>query len=234
MKRSKEKNEEKRPLSCPFCGAPQRMSVPPGTIQINCEYCGGVILIPPWLGGKTLRCDHHPERLAIGICNDCGRSFCPECLRIYHLKTRDTETTLYLDTACLRKRHAGKASETIGAGILLLVFGVFSALVSVAVGILAIISAVAIIAYAFRRSREMPTESTVDEVLMERARIEADPALKERVNAEEVYNDLLGQYASRWGPRTGTELLREEIKGHLRQGASFAQAVKRIQARKRI
>ena len=234
MKRLKEDEEGKGLFICPFCGAPQRMIIPQGTVQINCQYCGALILVPPWMGGKTLRCTNHPERLAVGICNDCGRSFCSECLRVYHLKARDAEATLYLDTACLRKRHAEKAGETIWAGILLLAFGIFSAVVSLGIGTRIIVFAGGIIAYSVLKSRKTPTEPTVDKVLKERERIEADSALKESVDAEKLYNELLTQYVQKWGALTGTQLLREEIRGYLRQGVSFPEAVKRSHARSRI
>ena len=234
MKRLKEDEEGKGLFICPFCGAPQRMIIPQGTVQINCQYCGALILVPPWMGGKTLRCTNHPERLAVGICNDCGRSFCSECLRVYYLKARDAEATLYLDTACLRKRYAEKAGEMIWAGILLLAFGIFSAVVSLGIGTLIIVFAGGIIAYSVLKSRKAPTEPTVDKVLKERERIEADSALKESVGAEKLYNELLTQYVQKWGALTGTQLLREEIRGYLRQGVSFPEAVRRIHARSRI
>lgn len=234
MKRLKENEEEKRLFTCTFCGAPQRGIIPPGTMQVNCQYCGGLILVPPWMGGKTLRCVNHPERLAVGICNDCGRNFCPECLRIYHLKTRDTKATLYLDIDCLRKRYAEKTSKTIWVGILLLAYGIFLAIISIGVGILVIIFAGGIIAYGVFKGKEEPTESTVEEALKERERIEADSALRESVDAQKLHDELLTQYVYKWGARTGTELLREEIRAYLRQGVSFPEAVKKIHARQRI
>lgn len=210
------------------------MIISPGTMQVKCQYCGGLVLVPPWMGGKTLRCANHPERLAVGFCNDCGRNFCPVCLRIYHLETRDARATLYLDTACLRKRYAEKANKGIWVGILLLAYGIFSAFFSVGLGIVFIILASGMIAYSVLKGREKPAESTVDEVLMERERIEADSALRESVDAEKLYDELLAKYVYRWGARTGTVFLREEIRGYLRQGISFPEALQRIHARKRI
>jgi len=234
MKRLKENEEGKSLFICPFCGAPQRIVIPLGTVQVNCQYCRALILVPPWMGGETLRCTNHPERLAVGICNDCGRSFCSECLRIYHLEARDTEVTLYLDSACLRKRYAQKAGKGIWVGILLLAYGIILAMVSVEIGILFIIFAGGVIAYSLSKGRRIPTESTVDKVLMERARIEGDSALRESVDAEKLYNELLTQYVQRWGALTGTEFLREELRGYLSQGVSFPEAVKRIHVRRRI
>lgn len=234
MKRLKENEEEKELFICPFCGAPQRIVIPLGTVQVNCQYCGALILVPPWMGGKTLRCTNHPERLAVGICNDCGRSFCSECLRIYHLEARDTAATLYLDTACLSRRYAGKTDKTFWMGILLLAYGIFSAIFFVEIGILFITFAGGMIAYSVLRGKKIPTEPTVDKVLMERKRIEGDSELMESVDADKLYNELLTEYVQKWGALTGTEFLREEIRGYLSQGVSFPEAVKRIHERKRI
>jgi DNA-directed RNA polymerase subunit RPC12/RpoP len=234
MKRLKENEEGKKLFICPFCGAPQRGIIPQGTVQVNCQYCGALILVPPWMGGERLRCTNHPERLAVGICNDCGRSFCAECLRVYHLEARDAETTLYLDTACLRKRYAEKAGKTIWAGILFLAYGIFAAMISLGIGILVIIFAGGMIAYSVFKRRKIPTEPTFDKVLKERERIATDSALKEGVDAEKLYNELLTQYVQKWGALTGTQLLREEIRGYLRLGVDFPEAVRRIHTRSRI
>ncbi len=231
MKELEENKEEKRLFTCSFCGAPQRMIVPAGTIQMKCQYCGGITLVPPWMGGKTLRCGDHPERLAVGICNDCGRNFCGACLHIYHLETRYERATLYLDTACLGRRYAGKADKIVWAGLLLLAYGIFSTIFSWSLGAMIIIFAGGIIAYGVLKRRKIPTEITVDKFLMERQRIEAEPTLKKEVDAEKVYNELLTQYVDRWGASTGTILLREEIRAFLRQGLSFPDAVEKIHTR---
>jgi hypothetical protein len=174
------------------------------------------------------------ERLVVGICNDCGRSFCSECLRVYRPKARDSGATLYLDTACLRKRYAENAGKGIWAGILLLAYGIISAMICVEIGILIIIFAGAVVAYSVFKGRRIPTEPNIDKILMERERIEADSTLRESVDAEKLYNELLKQYVQRWGALTGTEFLREEIRGYLSQGVSFSEAVRRIHARSRI
>jgi len=224
---------------CPFCGAPQRMIIPDGTLQVKCPYCGGVILVPPWLGGKTVRCVNHPERLAVGVCNDCGRNFCAECLYIYNLRARDAKATLYLDQKCLRKRYAEKANKTMFSGMAIVAYGVFFSMISLAFGIFIslafgifiIICGAALIAYSIFKSREIPPEVAIGRTLMERQRIEADPRLKKAVDAEKLYNELLTEYVHKWGGRTGIDLLRSEISAYTRQGVSFPEAVNRIYAR---
>jgi DNA-directed RNA polymerase subunit RPC12/RpoP len=48
---------------CPFCGAPYRELIPVGTVQVECRYCGGTVLVPPRLGESIRRCPNHPESL---------------------------------------------------------------------------------------------------------------------------------------------------------------------------
>jgi len=67
-------------LLCPFCSAPYREFIPPGTVQVKCPYCGSTILVPPKFGGPVQRCPNHSESLAIGLCSKCYGSFCGDCL----------------------------------------------------------------------------------------------------------------------------------------------------------
>ena len=228
MKGNKEETEL---FLCPFCGAPQRMIIPEGTLQVKCPYCGGVVLVPPWMGGKTVRCGNHPERLAVGVCNDCGRNFCGECLYIYHLRTRDTKATLYLDQTCLRKRYAARANKIKFSGMAIVAYGIFLSIVFPPFGIMVIIGGAALIAYGIYKSKEPPPEVVIGKTLMERQQIEADPKLKKAVDAEKLYNELLTEYVNKWGGRAGIDLLQSEISAYTRQGVSFPEAVKRIYAR---
>lgn len=70
-------------LTCPFCGAPHKETIPVGIVQVKCSYCGAEVLVPPRLGGQVRRCPNHPELLAVGLCNDCGSSFCDQCLYVW-------------------------------------------------------------------------------------------------------------------------------------------------------
>ncbi len=223
--------EETKTFLCPFCGAPQRMIIPEDTLQVKCPYCGGVVLVPPWMGGKTVRCGNHPERLAVGVCNDCGRHFCGECLYIYHLIARDAKATLYLDQTCLRKRYAEKANKIKFFGMAVVAYGLFLSIIFLPFGIIIIVCGLALIAYSIFKSKETPPEVVIGKTLTERQRIEADPKLKKAVDAEKLYNDLLTEYVNKWGGRAGIDLLQSEISAYTRQGVSFPEAVKRIYAR---
>ncbi|MEM3551977.1 MAG: hypothetical protein QXN87_04245 [Candidatus Bathyarchaeia archaeon] len=73
-------------ITCPFCGAPYRAVIPADTLQVICSYCGAIILVPPSLGGEVRQCPNHPETLAVGLCNDCGQSYCIRCLYVVDVR----------------------------------------------------------------------------------------------------------------------------------------------------
>ncbi|MGB9676925.1 MAG: hypothetical protein ACPL0C_07055 [Candidatus Bathyarchaeales archaeon] len=100
-------------LTCPFCGAPYRAIIPAGTIQVKCDYCGATILVPPRLGGAVRQCPNHPDTLAVGLCNDCGQSYCTRCLYIFNVEGGK----LHVCAKCYEKRRDMK---TVWASILLI------------------------------------------------------------------------------------------------------------------
>ncbi|MEM3725764.1 MAG: hypothetical protein QXK98_02750 [Candidatus Bathyarchaeia archaeon] len=100
-------------LTCPFCGAPYRDIIQAGTIQVKCNYCGATILVPPRLGGAVRQCPNHPDTLAVGLCNDCGQSYCTRCLYIFNVEGGK----LHVCAKCYEKRRGMK---TVWASILLI------------------------------------------------------------------------------------------------------------------
>jgi len=98
-------------LVCPFCGAPHSESIPAGVVQVKCHYCGAEVLVPPRLGGAIQRCPNHPEVLALGLCNDCGKSFCDQCLYVLEAE----QSRLNVCSKCYESRNVmGKAVSIIG------------------------------------------------------------------------------------------------------------------------
>jgi len=93
---------ERGALVCPFCGALYRGSIPSDAVQVKCKYCGGVIVVPR-LEGIVPRCPNHSDAFAIGLCNDCHRSFCERCL--YILTVTGYDVNIYVCPNCLEKRH---------------------------------------------------------------------------------------------------------------------------------
>lgn len=221
------KEEEAEPIICPFCGAPQRGYVPPDTVQLKCQYCGGIFLVPPWMGDRTYRCSNHPDRLAVGICNDCGKHFCGECLHRYTLETQSARVNLYLCPNCLKKRYIKKANEIVDVGVVLLLLGVFSALFSPPFGILFVLIGVGGITYGWFKKAETPQELNIDALQVENGKME------DEFTAEEIYSKLLTRYVYRWGAQTGIQLLKSDIMTYTRRGVSFPQAVTKIYQRQR-
>ena len=103
-------------VACPFCGAPYRDVIPAGTIQVKCKYCGVTILVPPRLGGIVRRCPNHPDTLAVGLCNDCGQSYCTRCLYVVNVDGGK----LHVCAKCYEARNSMKS---FGA-LVLLVFSI--------------------------------------------------------------------------------------------------------------
>lgn len=107
---------------CPFCGAPYRMLIPAGAVQVVCQYCKSTIFVPPRLGGVVKRCPNHPDVMAVGLCNDCDKSFCARCLYIQKLE----RGKLHICSECYQNRRKRQAG-----GLIVLAF------VSIAIGLVA-------------------------------------------------------------------------------------------------
>ena len=231
-------DNESRPLICPFCGAPQRGYVAADTLQVKCEYCGGVFLTKPSIEGE-FRCSNHPQKLAIGTCNDCARSFCGDCLHYYALETERERASLYLCPDCLRRRHAEKADVGVYAGLAALAVGFLLVILGEPVllvfGVLTVVFGVGMVVYAGYQRGQEPEELTISQVREEkeqrRAAVEDSGGVD--VDVEELYNQLVAQYATRWGAMEGIQTLQEEIQAYIRHGESFEIAVERIYQRQK-
>lgn len=227
---------ESRPLICPFCGAPQRGYVPADTLQVKCQYCGGVFLTKPSIEGE-FRCSNHPQKLAVGTCNDCARSFCGGCLHYYALETERDRASLYLCPDCLRRRHAEKADTGIYVGLLFVFVGFLLVIIGLPVspvlGLVVVVFGVGMAIYGSHQRGQTSGESTISELREEKEKRRAEVADSGGVDTEELYNELLTQYATRWGASQGIQLLQEEIQAFIRHGESFETAVEKIYRRQK-
>lgn len=107
-------------FTCPFCGAPYRTLIPAGGVQVKCQYCGGNVLVPPRLGGELQRCPNHPDVLAIGLCNECGKSYCDRCLYIYGVRGGK----LHLCSECYDEKRGWIFPAAFAAIMIMSIFGV--------------------------------------------------------------------------------------------------------------
>ncbi len=185
------------------------------------------------MGRRGYRCFNHAEILAIGKCNDCGESFCGDCLHVYTLDTEGARAILYLCPSCLRKRHVEKAVGVIYFGIIFLLFGICTALASIPFGVLIALIGVGTIIYGSVKREGKFEELTLDQLQAEKEKTKAELATVEEIGSEEIYNKLLTQFVNRWGVRTGIELLESEIMAYTRHGVSFQEAVKNVYQRQR-
>ncbi len=112
-------------FTCPFCGAPYKELIPAGAVQVECQYCRATILVPPRLGGAVKRCPNHPDVLAVGLCNDCGNSYCERCLYIHKVKQGNSPVLrvweIHLCSQCYSGRQKRKVVGAIIATMFMLI-----------------------------------------------------------------------------------------------------------------
>jgi hypothetical protein len=236
--------KETKDIRCPFCGAPYKKLVPPNALQLKCDYCGATFHTPPKLGVEIPQCRNHHERFATGICNDCGESFCSECLKAFPLFTEHARAMLYLCPNCLRKRNLDKVDATVLTGTLFLIAGVLLLGASLAFGsfywplaVFMVFVGVVWVWYAVGKRNEIPPE-IISETMPETgiAEEEETGAGSDEVEAEEagrLYDQLFTKYVEHWGIQTGAQLLESEIKAYTWHGDTYAQAIKKVADRQK-
>lgn len=222
---------ETEPVKCPFCGAPYREIIPADVVQVKCKYCGGVFHVPPTIEAEVPRCVNHPEKVAVGMCNDCGQSFCGDCLHAYKLSARGESATLYLCPDCLKARYNSKIRGYIIAGAFMLLMGVFFTIASPVPGVLILVFGLVSLFYGVSSRSGAVQESTVDELKDEQEKKKAELAENEGVDSDSMYDELVARYENHWGPSLGIQLLDDEINACMRHGQSFPEAVMAVYRR---
>jgi hypothetical protein len=216
---------EAEPIKCPFCGAPYTDVIAADVVQVKCKYCGGMFQVPQTIGAQLSRCLNHPEKVAVGICNNCGQSFCGTCLHAYRLATRDTSATLYLCPDCLKKLYDKKVQGYIYAGALMLLMGLLFTIVVPLPGVILLVFGLVSIFYGFSGKSGAIEEKTIDESKAEQEKRKAEAAEYDGLDFEAMYDELVTRYASHWGASEGLQVLDEEINAYVRHGQSFPEAV---------
>jgi len=214
-------------FTCPFCGAPYRGVVPSDVVQVGCQYCGGMILVPPELGGSVHRCPNHPEALAIGLCNDCGKSYCSHCLHIYTVE----HARLYVCPNCLRARLNKQVQSLFLIGLILFLSGLFLLPVSLVWSILWIaFLSIPVIAYGLYRMTHPAGKPTVFDEIEAPTIYEEKEALKKGTNldARKLYKKMLLEYSIRWGSISGKMMLNSRINAYLKRGFDREEAIRRV------
>jgi hypothetical protein len=233
------KREEPSTIRCPFCGAPHRETIPYGAVQLRCEYCGA-IFVPNILSQAIYRCANHPDVIAVGKCNDCGRNFCEQCLNVYDIYDtafRSELAKLYLCPDCLKRRYVNRADAAMLGGVLLLLVGVLTLAVFASVapfgsvvflGFPAALGAVFLL-YGLWQKTNIPQDKTIRELrVQDERRREGMLTTDNDLEADDAYNKLIALYANKWGALEGLEFLESELAAHVRNGDTFPEAVKKV------
>jgi hypothetical protein len=217
-------------VRCPFCGAPYKNPIPTDALQLKCDYCGATFRTPPQIGVEIPECVNHPERYAVGVCNDCGQNFCKECLHTYNLRPMQSDSAvLYLCPDCFKKRYLSRAKGHVVSGIMIITMGAFFTFIALPFALVIMIG-VAQVLYGFSQISEASEKlGTVSQ--RPEAKETTEPSNVEEADAEELYDELLNKYIEHWGARDGAEFLDNEIKAYTWAGASFEEAVKRVYER---
>jgi len=223
--------ERKEPLVCPFCGAPQTEIVPAGAVQLKCQYCGGIIVVPPALGDNAYRCPNHPQKLATTRCNDCSGAFCDSCINSYELRYREGGANLFLCRDCLHKRETEKARGGILVGAFVMALGsALTLLVIQPVGIFGILAGAGFLAYGFWLRSEVGKVSP-EGLLASAEGPGKKPEVEDSFDVDKAYDKLLSYYVNHWGAQSGIALLEGEIRSYLLHGERFPEAVRKIYTR---
>jgi len=200
-------------LVCPVCGAPYRETIPVEVAQVKCHYCGASIVIP----ATAPRCPNHPGLIAGVSCNDCGRSFCRDCLSPYFVQGQDDSGTLYLCNSCLAKRNVEKAQYPLLVGVFTLILGVFILLISPVEGILWIaFLAVPITVYGIVKSRRVFRQE--DLTYIER---KPEPSFRQ------IEAKVVSEYTKAYRVHASV-LLENRLKSYMKDGMRYEEAMRKL------
>jgi len=209
---------------------------------VKCKYCGGTFDLKSRAELEVARCANHLDRAAVGLCNDCGDSFCTECLKTYKLATRGEGMTSNLCPKCFAARNSNKVWGLLVVGAIFsligLVFLVFNALMFASYGaphssywMLVPIVQVAgfmvpglgILLYGFHLHSRIIEDAPAKDVGSEGEK-DGEASDDIEFNGKAMYAILLRRYGSRFG-LSAKEVLDNEIRARIRQGESYEKAV---------
>jgi len=219
-------SDDVKAIRCPFCGAPYKKIIPSLTAQLVCDYCGATFRTPASMAGDAPRCQNHPERYAVGKCNDCGGEFCSDCLQTYDFNTRDGSATLYLCPDCLQARTSAKYNSYILSGIAFTLIGLVLSIAVWPAGILLIAGGIGMLVYGAANKNK--TKIEVQQRSPEETEETQTSSETDWEEADELYGDLLAKYGEHWGLSTGAQLLEDEIKAYTWDGYAWPDAVRRV------
>jgi hypothetical protein len=219
-------------LTCPYCGAPHRDKIPQGTIQVKCKYCGGNIMVPTFFGGVIQRCTNHSEILAVGLCNDCGQSYCDNCLS----RQKVEDGTLFLCPTCRSKREDRKTISLLSMGLFVFIMGMFFAFAvpvpqNIVIGaFLFVFLASPFLIWGIYRMFTPPHVDTLKAIRERGKQQEEEPMTItiEKAPPSLVYDRLLNKYLRIYDPKVAYDALERRIQLYRLSGMSRSEAVRKI------
>lgn len=221
---------ESETLMCPHCGAPYRGIVPSGVVQVKCTYCGAAILVPVYFGGAVNRCPNHPNVVATGLCNDCGRSYCEDCLSLFRVENG----ALHLCPRCYEARQYQRTFGALIFGVLVFFFGLFFVFLlpgpeGILGGLIFIgFLAIPFLTWGLYRSSNPSRGPTLAEMRQEThlgMNVQTD---SEEVPPSSLYDKLLNENLRAYDPRLAYDMLERRISYYTLSGMSRKEAVKKL------
>lgn len=191
-------------------------------------------MVPTFFSGAIQRCTNHPETLAVGLCNDCGQSYCDNCLS----RQKIEGGTLFLCPACRSKREDRTTISILSTGLFVFIMGMIFALAipapqNIAVGaFLFVFLASPFLIWGVYRIITPPRADTL-KIIGEREKQEELAAKLRAVTVEKaspslVYDRLLNKYLRIYDPKVAYDALERRIQLYHLSGMSRSEAVMKI------
>jgi len=198
---------------------------------VKCKYCGGTIIVPPYFSGEVRRCSSHPDVLAIGLCNDCGGSFCEACLHFYDVE----HGTLHLCSSCFKDREAKRSLGGVFVGIMAILFGLFMYTIvpQKGDGLISLIVFGALglgfIAYGIsKRSDVLKSQIVMQRRGAFETNVEFRGSNGSQATTIEMYNMLLADRLRYCGPELAISQLERELHIYEQAGLTRGEAVRKL------
>jgi len=185
--------------------------------------------VPPSLGGAVSRCPNHPEVLAVGLCNDCGGSFCDSCLHRYDVE----HGTLYLCSNCCKEREEKKGAEYLVIGSVSIFFAflliVGAGLQAAFASILFLFGGLSLIAFGIYKESHFPEGLTLKEIADSvESEMESRKAFGSQASTYDLYRRLLSDSLRDYGPRLGSEILERTLNYYEDAGMTRTEAIRKL------
>jgi hypothetical protein len=188
-------------------------------------------MVPTFFGGVIQRCTSHPNILAAGLCNDCGQSYCENCLSLESVKGG----TLFLCPTCRARREGEKTRDSLLLGVSMFALGILALLFASEPleGMFGLIMfaffASPFLIWGLYRTLTPPHVRTLKVIREEEKQQEAFiTGPPEKTSPSVIYDQLLNRYLRVYDPKVAYDALEHRIQLYHLSGMSRGEAVKKI------